>query len=118
LSRLKQIERKLLPHSATLLRREGGAWEDGAENAKNLQYVRVDGNDRLTYSVDGVSRLCERVLYFDCVNSRPTGTGFRLGDVIVYTEAGVEREYTVKSVFAAPTDQINPAVHHWELGLA
>lgn len=118
MSRLKQIERRLLLHSAVLLPRGAGdAWGSREGEEIPLRHIRVEGGLSAGYTVSGQAEESGVKLYYDCVNSLPRGLRFQVGDGIRCALDGEERQMTVKGALAACTDAYGPPIHHWELDL-
>lgn len=109
------IPRKLLPHKATLRRKEGGdAWHEPEIIETPLTFVRFDGGSTMTYHLNGQDVNCAMTMFFDCVNSAPKDIEFQFGDEIEWDG----NLYTVKAIDKKPTDSNNIPFHHYEIGLA
>lgn len=109
----KPIPKKLLCHDATLYRNSTrDAW--GAVSALGaatvLGGVRFQPSEKLVINRDNKQTTLRLEMLFDCVNSTPGGTTFRLGDMVEYDGD----KYTVEAITRAWDES---KLHHWEIGL-
>lgn len=103
----------LLPHTAVLKRKvTDDGWGGAQYKELPLYHIRIEPCWSQTFSLSGDIPQVSGRLFFDCVNSLPTGTAFIKGDTVVFNG----REYTVSKVYEyyAKTDMI----HHYEVLLS
>ena len=100
---VKPIPAELLTDSAVLLTPNGSGYS--RENLDSVRIVRVSA---ITDYTTGRTRDCtELVMYFDCVNSSPSGTEFTAGQSLEY--CGETFEVVSAELFAGEDP------HHWRV---
>jgi len=105
----RPIPKALLPHTAKLrILSHDGTFTDAYYDEETLYNVRVELNEKFRQSKSGELRTKGARMYFDCVNSSPSGIEFKpeqsvdfCGDVFKIEE--------VKAVMAADK------VHHYRI---
>lgn len=100
---VKPIPAELLTDSAVLLTPTGSGYS--SETLDSVRIVRVSA---ITDYTTGRTRDCtELVMYFDCVNSSPSGTEFVAGQSLEY--CGETYEVVSAELFAGEDP------HHWRV---
>lgn len=107
----KPIPRNLLIHTA-VLSHVTGTDEYGVDTVSEstLKYVRFEPSKQTNLTVLGESRNDKYTMFYDCVNSRPSGVTFAQEDHITYN--GVE--LTIRKVDEESDDR---KLHHYEVYL-
>lgn len=109
---MNPIPRSLLIHSATLQSVAKDAWQTNtATTVAALTRIRIDPSSKQIIAADGTTKQLSAMLYYDVRNSKPTGTTFALGQLVVYGG----NTYRVESI-----DTLSDArkLHHYEVGLS
>lgn len=112
----RPIPKALLIHSATLTRKANETTNDmdvvqsyGPEEV--LTRVRIEPSTRLIKTADNQEVQVSATLFFDKVNSLPTGTVFNVGDKVVLD--GTRYEVSVVDTLIG-----DRSWHHYEVGLS
>ncbi|MPW26257.1 hypothetical protein GC105_10705 [Alkalibaculum sp. M08DMB] len=79
-------------------------------NTRDLKRVRIEPTSKRVLSKDNTEVQLNSLMFYDCVNSKPVGVTFEIGDAIVFGGA----TYIVVS-----PDPLydNSKIHHYEIGL-
>ena len=108
---MRPIPRGLLIHRAVLKRpATTDTFQAQTYTETELNYVRFDPYKRTSKTKENTERVLSTTMFYDCINSRPRGLDFHLGDRII--SGGTE--YEVKSIEHLHD---NRGLHHIELGL-
>jgi len=108
----RPIPKKLLIHTVT--HKTGptvDTWGNTAyAKSTTLKRVRLEPSSKRVMSKDNTEIQLNSVMFYDCINSAPTGIDFLTGEAITFGTAN----YTI--VYVEPLSD-ESKLHHYELGL-
>lgn len=114
---LKPIPRKVLIHSAVYTKvtskDKWGAVVEAEETPApiSLTFVRIEPSSAIKLSKDNKEMQLKSILFYDCVNSLPTGVSFELEDTITFSGT----DYIIASI--DPISALS-GIHHYEIGIS
>lgn len=108
------IMRYLLIHSATQrygtkTQNDEGQWSFAS--SRSLTHVRFEPSNKLVKTNDNNEAQLSAIMFYDCVNSEPSGATFTLGDTIEWGDTAYEVVGGTKPIYAGTN------AHHFELEL-
>jgi len=102
----------MLIHAATLQTVGKDAWQTvTATTVANLTQIRIDPSSKQIIAPDGTTKQLTATLFYDVRNSKPVGTTFALGQLVVFGSS----TYLVESI--EPLYEARK-LHHYEVGLS
>lgn len=109
---MKAIPKKLLIHSALLSSyKDENVWGNSSlENKTKLERIRIEPTHKYVTTKENRQITLSAILFFDCVNSSPLNTVFKLGDRIKFNGTDYLVE-TVEPIY-------DTKLHHYEIGLS
>lgn len=109
---MRPIPKKSLIHSAThKYNPSKDSWgKITYADEQNLTRIRVEPTSKRVLNKDNTEIQLNSLMFYDCVNSKPKGISFIMGDAIVFGST----TYTVVSI--EPLYD-NSKIHHYEVGL-
>jgi hypothetical protein len=105
----RPIPKALLPHTVILKTpKQEGVFFDGEQDEITLYNVRFEQDEKVRQSRSGENRTKGARIYYDCVNSAPSGVEFNTAQLVVFC-GNVYKIEAVKTVMAANQ------IHHYRI---
>ena len=108
----QQIPKRLLIHSVTHKTGETiDTWQNITyTNTTTINRVRIEPSTKRVISIDNNEIQLNALMFYDCVNSNPSGIDFLTGEAITFGTANYKIVY-VELLYD------ESKLHHYELGL-
>lgn len=108
---IKAIPKKLLIHSAELLKEVRGEWGgSGLEHLVNLEKIRIEPSSKIVRDKNNAEIQLAAFLFYDCKNSRPSGQDFE-EDQILDFNGQKHRIVSIEPLYDGEK------LHHYEIGM-
>lgn len=108
---IKAIPKKLLIHSAELLKELDGKWgSSGLDRLAILSKIRIEPYSKIVRDKNNAEIQLAATMFFDCRNSRPSGQAFS-EDQVVDFQGQKHRIVTVEPLYDGEK------LHHYEIGM-